>query len=50
MLGFTGIVLIALLRGCIAWQTDLAAWQRQMSLQRHRTSSGIPGYYKSRRY
>jgi hypothetical protein len=50
MLIFAGIVLIALVRGSIAWQADLTAWQRHLALQRHRDSTGIPGYYQPRRY
>jgi hypothetical protein len=52
MLVFTGIALIALLRGCAAWQGDLTDYQRYLAIERHKTSLGnstnIPGFYASR--
>ena len=51
---FTGIALLALLRGCRAWQIDLDEYRRQLAMERHKDaqeqSTTIPGYYNSRRY
>jgi hypothetical protein len=37
VLAGTGLVLLALVRGCIDWQKDLAGYQQALALQRHRT-------------
>lgn len=54
MLIFTGIALIALLRGCTAWQADLTDYQRYLAMERHKSSQGnapiIPSLYNPRRY
>jgi hypothetical protein len=54
MLIGTGIALIALLRGCAAWQVDLTDYRKYLAMERHKSSQGntpiIPALYNSRRY
>ena len=54
MLIFAGIALLALLRGCSAWQNDLNDYQRHLAMERHKLSleqsSATPGYSHSQRY
>jgi len=51
---FGGLAVLAVLRGCKAWQNDLNDYQRHLSLMRHREDldnrDKIPGYFPSRRY
>jgi hypothetical protein len=39
---FSGLAVIALVRGCLNWQRDLNEYQRHMALERHKEQTGNP--------
>lgn len=49
-----GIALIALLRGCAAWQGDLTDYRKYLAMEHHKSTQGntpiIPDLYNPRRY